>query len=262
MDLSKFEISKTTENQIAQFDDMELAIYIAKQAGELLKYIQTNSGLKDKELGDYGDKTANDFILKIIRKYRPRDGILSEEEKDDLNRLKYKKVWIIDPLDGTREYREGLEEWAVHIGIAIDNVATIGAVAIPARNEVFSSQGGQLKPLSQQNLRLLISRSREPKLADELAQFLDAEIVHTGSAGAKAMAVVRGEAEIYYHNGGQYEWDNCAPVAVAQSYGLHCSRIDGSEFKYNQKDVFVPDLLICRKEYADKILEFLKSKSA
>ena len=90
-----------------------------------------------------------------------------------------------------------------------------------------------------------------------VAEALGAELVAMGSAGAKAMAVVLGHADIYAHSGGQYEWDSCAPVAVAKAAGLHVSRIDGSELRYNQPDPYLPDLLICRPELAAEVLRAL-----
>jgi 3'(2'), 5'-bisphosphate nucleotidase len=184
--------------------------------------------------------------------------LLSEEMKDDGTRLAKRRVWIIDPVDGTREYGEGRVDWAVHVALAIDGVAEIGAVALPGVGVVMRSDQPASLPRAGTPLRMVVSRTRPAKEALDIAQKLGAELVPMGSSGAKAMAILRGEADIYLHSGGQYEWDSAAPVAVAQAHGLHCSRIDGSALKYNNQDVYLPDLLIGRKEHAQSVLKLLR----
>lgn len=165
-------------------------------------------------------------------------------------------MWIVDPVDGTREYSEGRADWAVHVALAVDGVAALGAVALPGLDGGIVLRSDQPAPLQAmaQRPRFLVSRTRPASEAEAVAQALGGELVPLGSAGAKAMAVVRGEAEVYLHSGGQHEWDSCAPVAVAQAHGLHCSRIDGSPLVYNQAETFMPDLLICRAELAEQVL--------
>jgi 3'(2'), 5'-bisphosphate nucleotidase len=189
--------------------------------------------------------------------HRPADGFVSEECLDRVERRSKQRVWIVDPLDGTREYSEGREDWAVHVGLAIDEEAAIGAVALPARNLLFSSAAGRVQHAVLERLRVVVSRTRPPAEAEKLAQLLGAELIPMGSCGAKAMAVLNGDADIYVHSGGQYEWDSCAPVAVAQACGFHCSRLDGRPLRYNQEDLYLPDLLICRPELARPVLEAL-----
>ena len=180
---------------------------------------------------------------------------LSEEETDSSERLSNKRVWIVDPLDGTREFGEGRGDWAVHVALAIDGVATVGAVALPGLDVTISSgRPPKLKPLNTPP-KMLVSRSRPAAEAVAVAKALGAELLPMGSAGAKAMAVVRGEADIYLHTGGQYEWDNCAPVAVAEAAGLYCSRVDGSPMRYNAENSYLPDLLICRTELVEAAKE-------
>jgi len=189
-----------------------------------------------------------------LREQRPSDGLLSEEEKDNAERLSQSRVWIVDPVDGTREYGEERADWAVHVGMAVNGVPVLGAVALPGCDAVLrSDQPGEVPP-APETLRMVVSRTRPAREATEVATKLGAELVPMGSAGAKAMAILRGEADIYLHSGGQYEWDSCAPVAVALGWGLHASRIDGSPLIYNQSDVYMPDLLICRKEHAERVL--------
>ncbi len=241
-----------------QESDFRLAARLATEAGELLLALQRSAEFDGKELGNRGDAIANAFLMKALRDLRGDDAILSEEEKDDQSRLSVKRVWIIDPLDGTREYSERRSDWAVHVALAIDGVASVGAVALPGIDLTLCS-GSPLK-LSAPNspLKMLVSRTRPAAEAVAVAKALGADLLPMGSAGAKAMAVVRGEADIYLHTGGQYEWDNCAPVAVAQAAGLHCSRIDGSPLIYNCKNTYLPDLLICRTDQADEILALVK----
>jgi 3'(2'), 5'-bisphosphate nucleotidase len=241
---------------LSALDDAALAAELALRAGRLLTAVREEAGLAGKALGDKGDRDANRFLCEAIRAARPDDGLLSEEEKDNPARLGKSRVWIIDPVDGTREYSEGRSDWAVHVALAVDGVPLHGAVALPglAGEVVLRSDRPQaLAPMAQRP-RFLVSRTRPAAEAQVVAQALGGELVAMGSAGAKAMAVVRGEAEVYLHSGGQYEWDSCAPVAVAAAHGLHCSRIDGSPLVYNRADTFMPDLLICRREWAEPVL--------
>ena len=235
-------------------DDTELAAYLAKAAGALVLEMRETSGLVAKELGNAGDRTANQFLIHALAEQRPDDGLLSEESKDTDARLSKSRVWIIDPVDGTREYSEGRSDWAVHVALAIDGAPVIGAVALPALDLVLRTDQPAIIPPVPEKLRMVVSRTRPAPEAVAVAEALGAELIPMGSAGAKAMAVVRGEADIYLHTGGQYEWDSCAPVAVAAAYGLHVSRVDGSPLVYNQRDVYMPDLLICRKEHAPHVL--------
>jgi 3'(2'), 5'-bisphosphate nucleotidase len=241
---------------IAQLADAELAARLAEEAGRLLLDLQANSGLTGKALGGAGDAAANRFLCAALRSARPDDGLLSEEEKDDPARLAASRVWIIDPVDGTREYSEGRADWAVHVGLAIDGVARVGAVALPGLDGgiVLRSDQPRALPPMPARPRFVVSRTRPPKEAEAVAAALGGELVAMGSAGAKAMAVVLGQAEVYLHAGGQYEWDNCAPVAVAAAHGLHCTRIDGSALRYNAAETYLPDLLICRTPWATPVL--------
>jgi 3'(2'), 5'-bisphosphate nucleotidase len=235
--------------------DAELATSLATQAGELLLGLDhAELGLK---IGAEGDRLANTLLVEALRRQRPDDGLLSEEEKDNPERLAKSRVWIVDPLDGTREYGENRTDWAVHVALAVDGVATVGAVALPGQGVTLSSGAPLPLPPLQDPPRMLVSRTRPPREALAVAELLGADLVPMGSAGAKAMAVVLGQAEIYLHNGGQYEWDNCAPAAVAQAHGLHVSRLDGSPLVYNQASPYLPDLLICRQEWVEPVFAAL-----
>ena len=244
---------------IDQESDVALAERLATEAGAILLALQAQSGLTGKALGQAGDVQANSFLMRTLRAARPDDAVLSEEEKDDGNRCAISRAWIIDPLDGTREYGEGRTDWAVHVALAIDGVATVGAVALPGLGLTLTS--GAPLPLEPAGtpLRMLVSRTRPAPEAVAVAEAVGATLVPMGSAGAKAMAVVRGQADIYLHTGGQYEWDNCAPIAVAQAAGLHVSRVDGSPLVYNCADPYLPDLLICRAELAEQVLALVKA---
>lgn len=238
-------------------NDHELAAHLAQVAGKLLLDVRASGVLSGNALGKAGDQTANQFLCHAIRDQRPDDGLLSEEEKDNLERLARSRVWIIDPVDGTREYGEERTDWAVHVALAVDGKATVGAVALPGLGLLLRSDQPQAIPEAPATPRMVVSRTRPAKEALDVAEKIGAELIPMGSAGAKAMAIVRGEAEIYLHTGGQFEWDSCAPAAVAAAYGLHVSRIDGSPMLYNQTDVYMPDLLICRTEWAEQILALL-----
>ncbi|QTH21160.1 3'(2'),5'-bisphosphate nucleotidase CysQ [Rhizorhabdus wittichii] len=237
-------------------NDVQLAAHIAEQAGRILIDLRASGRFEGKALGVEGDRIANAFIMETLRRERPDDAILSEEEVNDTARCSVDRVWIVDPLDGTREYGEGRTDWAVHVALAIGGLPSLGAVALPGLDGGMVLRSDQLRPLppAPEKLRMVVSRTRPAAEAVALAAGFGADLVPMGSAGAKAMAIILGQADIYLHSGGQYEWDNCAPVAVAVAHGLHCSRIDGSPLRYNNEDVYLPDLLICRKEHAAKIL--------
>ena len=234
--------------------DADLAAALAHTAGQLLITVRDSALVTGKDLGKAGDATANQFLVHALRQQRGEDGLLSEEEKDNFARLDQSRVWIVDPVDGTREYGEARADWAVHVGLAVDGVATLGAVALPGADAVYRSDAPVPVPPAPATLRMVVSRTRPAAEAVHVAGKIGAELVPMGSAGAKAMAIIRGEADIYLHSGGQYEWDSCAPVAVALAHGLHCSRIDGSPLVYNQAETYMPDLLICRTEHAAMVL--------
>ena len=236
--------------------DAALAAHLAEVAGRILVEVRESGVFSAKALGKAGDQTANQFLCHALREVRGEDGLLSEEEKDNDDRLAQSRVWIVDPVDGTREYGEARADWAVHVGLAIDGAPVIGAVALPGfeGGVVLRTDEPRTVPSAPEKLRMVVSRTRPAAEAVAIAQTLEAELVPMGSAGAKAMAIILGQADIYLHSGGQYEWDSMAPAAVALAHGLHASRIDGSPLVYNQRDVYLPDLLICRQEHAEMVL--------
>ena len=239
----------------ADLDDHRLAARIAHDAGRLL--LELRPTIADpKELRAAGDARATELILAALREHRPDDAVLSEESADDLARLDARRVWIVDPLDGTREFGElERDDWAVHVALAVDGRAEIGAVALPAQNLVLATDPPpDLAPPSDGPVRLVVSRTRPPAITEQLRAALDAELVPMGSAGAKTMAIVLGAADVYAHAGGQYQWDSAAPVAVAAAAGLHVSRLDGSPLRYNEAERSLPDLLVCRPELAGRVL--------
>lgn len=243
-------------------DDHALAARVATEAGRMLVELRQElhrSNRWPEDVGDEGDRAAHRLLAQRLLEERPDDGLLSEEGWDDLSRLERSRVWIVDPLDGTREFSEpGRSDWAVHVALAIDGVPAAGAVALPALGLTWATDPAPPEPPAWTGPpRLVVSRSRPPAAALRVRDGLDGVLVPLGSAGAKAMAVVMGEAEIYLHAGGQYEWDNCAPAAVAMAAGLHVSRLDGSPLSYNHRDPWLPDLLICRRELAGPALRII-----
>lgn len=237
-------------------DDHILAADLARTAGETLLELRHSDSLRGQELKDAGDRLANRVLLEGLAAARPHDAVLTEESPDDGSRLDHERVWIVDPLDGTREFAEpGRDDWAVHVALAVGGIPVVGAVALPARDEVLSTSVELSVPqTSRTELEIVVSRSRAPQFLSDVAHRMGGILVPMGSAGAKAMAVVRGEADAYIHAGGQYEWDSCAPAAVARSAGLHASRLDGSPLLYNREDPYLPDLLICDPTLADALL--------
>ncbi|HEY0114859.1 MAG TPA: 3'(2'),5'-bisphosphate nucleotidase CysQ [Allosphingosinicella sp.] len=243
-----------------ELDDHRLAAWLAQSAGQLLLPLR-GGPLQGAASGLAGDAAANAFLISALSSLRPDDAILSEESPDSGARLSARRVWIIDPLDGTREYGQGRGDWAVHVALAVDGVPLAGAVAQPDRGRCFATGSVAAPPPSDRRPIMLVSRTRPPAQAEALAGHLGAELREMGSAGAKAMAVVAGEADLYYHAGGQHEWDNCAPVAVALAAGLKASRADGSPIVYNQADVRVPDLIIGTADLAAKAISFFTARA-
>jgi len=240
-------------------DDHTVAAALAGAAGRRLLEIRTELGFTDAgALRSAGDRGAQDLLSTALSRLRPQDAVLSEEAGDDPARLTSPRVWIIDPLDGTREFSEqGRSDWAVHVALWIDGVIAVGAVALPDRGITLATPNIVVPRAHSGRPRVVVSRTRPPAQARAVAAALDADIVALGSAGAKVSAVVLGEAEVYVHGGGQYEWDSAAPVAVAMAAGLHASRLDGSALRYNQPDPYLPDLVVCRGDLRDAVLAAL-----
>jgi 3'(2'), 5'-bisphosphate nucleotidase len=255
--------------------DAALAASLAEEAGKLLLTVRDRVGFDHPWLlGDEGDSQANALLLKRLRAERPGDAVLSEEAYDDLNRLRADRVWIVDPLDGTREFSwEGRDDWAVHVALwqrhgGPNGAITDAAVALPAMGELHRSDTvsapttrsfGHSEPAGP--IRITASSNRPPAVLYYLARQLDVEFVRIGSAGAKAMSVVRGDADAYIHAGGQWEWDSAAPAGVILAAGMHASRLDGSEMIYNRPDPYLPDFLMCRAELADLLLGAIRLAS-
>jgi 3'(2'), 5'-bisphosphate nucleotidase len=242
-------------------DDHDLASRVAAEAAALLVDLRarlTAEFVSPRTLRDSGDAAAHELIMRLLAEQRPDDTVLSEEGVPVApeDRLSQRRVWIVDPLDGTREFGEvPRTDWAVHVALVVDGEPVAGAVALPGRDLVLATSPAPPAPPPLGGApKVLVSRSRPPAEATLIADALGGELVPLGSAGAKAMAVVLGEADVYAHSGGQYEWDSAAPVAVARAAGLHTSRLDGSPLAYNQANLYLPDLLICRPELADAVI--------
>lgn len=241
----------------AGLDDHQLAARVATEAGHRLLQVRAERAGEDatavRAAGDAGGQAV---IAAALAAARPGDMVLSEEATDDLDRLTAERVWIVDPLDGTREFGEpGRSDWAVHVALWQAGELVAGAVALPALDLTLSTAEPPVLPdWSGGAPRMVVSRSRATELVTAVTERVGGVTVAMGSAGAKAMAVVRGEVEAYLHTGGQYEWDSAAPVAVAVAAGLHTSRMDGSPLVYNAESPYLPDLLICRPELVEKIL--------
>jgi 3'(2'), 5'-bisphosphate nucleotidase len=242
-------------------DDHAFAAWAATVAGDLLTRVRAE-GLEGAALKDAGDLAAHDLLMRLCAEHRPGDAVMSEESAasiEDTARLSAPRVWIIDPLDGTREFSEPpRDDWAVHVALWEDGELVAGAVAQPGLGATFDTgHPPLLPPRSSKRPRIAVSRTRPPSFVEGLASALGADLVPMGSAGAKVISVVRDVTDAYVHAGGQYEWDSAAPVAVARAAGLHTSRIDGSPLVYNQRDVLLPDLVVCRPELADLILDHI-----
>jgi 3'(2'), 5'-bisphosphate nucleotidase len=245
------------ESADAPFTDVRFAVLIAREAGDLLVGVRAGyAGGEEADLRALGDRQSQGLLAARLATGFPDDAVLSEEAPDDSQRLESRRVWIIDPLDGTREFAEGRHDWAVHVALWEEGDLVLGAVALPGLGVVLASNPRSEVPLRDERapLRMAVSRTRPPGFATGLASALGAELVPMGSAGYKIASVIRGEADLYVHAGGQFEWDSAAPVAVARAAGLFTSRVDGSPLIYNNIDPKLPDLLVCRPELAELVL--------
>ena len=245
-----------------QETDGQLATRLATEAGRLLVEARRelfSQGASTWDVKDAGDELAQAFLAKEFATHRPDDAVLSEEGREDPRRFGADRVWIVDPLDGTREYSEpGRIDWAVHIALWNGDRFAAAAVSLPALDRTFSTDDpAPMPPFTRERPRLVTSRSRAPYAAVLVAEGLDCDAVRLGSAGAKAMSVVMGETDIYVHDGGMYQWDSAAPAGVALASGFHVSRLDGSPIVYNDRDPWLPDFIVCRPELAEPVLKAL-----
>ncbi|MDQ2781978.1 MAG: 3'(2'),5'-bisphosphate nucleotidase CysQ [Actinomycetota bacterium] len=239
-------------------DDHALCRALADSAGQVLLRLRAEqTALTPAELKDAGDRASQQHLAAALALHRPDDAVLSEEAADNSGRLRARRVWIIDPLDGTREFSEvPREDWAVHVALWEDGDLVAGAVARPAMGSTLATDRPPSAPADHDGpIRLAVSRTRPPAMVTTIAQRLGAELVPMGSAGVKATAVLDGTVDAYLHAGGQYEWDSAAPVVVARASGLHTSRIDGSPLVYNRENPYLPDLLVCRPSVAATLLD-------
>jgi 3'(2'), 5'-bisphosphate nucleotidase len=239
--------------------DHHLAAQLATQAGKLLLAVRGElADVSETERKAAGDKRSHDFLMAALGQHRPDDAVLSEEGADDPGRLRAARVWIVDPLDGTREFAEpDRDDWAVHVALWADGELVAGAVALPGQGVTLATPAVAAPRGHAGPPRIVVSRTRPPTVALAVRDALDGTCVPMGSAGAKVAALIEGKAEVYVHAGGQYEWDSAAPVAVARAAGLHTSRIDGSPLSYNRADPLLPDLVVCRPEHAEAVLAAL-----
>lgn len=249
----------------SNLDDAHLATRLAVDAGHLLVQLRAEAAeerMPSWRLMDAGDLLSHRFIVEQLRRARPDDAVMSEEGVEDRRRFARDHCWIVDPLDGTNEYGEwGRADWAVHVALWSDGRFAAGAVSLPAVGLVFSTDpASTVPPMHRPRPRLVTSRNRNPWSAVVVADALGCDAVRLGSAGAKTMAVVLGEADIYVHDGGMYQWDSAAPAAVALAAGLHVSRLDGSPVVYNEPDPWLPDFVVCRPELADDVLAALSRR--
>jgi 3'(2'), 5'-bisphosphate nucleotidase len=241
--------------------DDALAARLAASAGEMLRATRESELLEGRELGNAGDAVAHEWLCRVLREQRPDDGLLSEEgDPGAPDRQTRERVWIIDPLDGTREYSEGRDDWAVHVALIVGGKVEVAAVALPGLGEVFSTAEPLEVAAAGRHLRIAVSRTRPPEFTEAVVDALGAELVPLGSAGYKTLAVVRGEVDAYMHGGGQWEWDVAAPAGVALHAGLHVSRIDGSPLVFNRPEPKLPDQLVCRPELAEQLLDAIGAR--
>jgi len=261
---------------------LAFAARIAAEAGRRLVGLRASGRWTDEGiLGDVGDQAADGYLQGYLRGRYPDDGLLSEETVDAAERAGKRLVWIVDPLDGTKEYSSGRHDWAVHVGLTIDGKPALGAVALPAIDRVLTGVcgGGIVQaavtgsdgewpqafaadagPSSGQPLRLACSRSHTPEWMQRFARELGgAELVPCGSVGFKVAMLLFGKADVYVHQKGLKEWDTCAPEAIARAAGWTVCRFDGSDQRYNQRDPRNDQIVVCRTRLRERVLAGLAS---
>ncbi len=235
------------------FDDQELAYHLATGIGDIVRGTRAGGLLTGRSLARVANEVAQSWTDEVLSVHRPEDGVLSENASDDLTRLRRSRVWVVDVIDGTKEFSTGRADWSVHVALVVEGLPTVGSVGLPDSQRVFCSDQVDYVdgPLSR---TLVISRNNPPEVAERVAREMDMAVRPMGSAGAKMLSVLLGDADAYVHAGGQHEWDQAAPVAVALAAGLHASRVDGGTLRFNKEDTYSPDILICRPELADEII--------
>lgn len=241
--------------------DQDLASRLASEAGSLLMDTRANFASDPKLLAKAADRVSHEFLMAALRSARPDDTVISEEDEEaSWPWPRPSRQWIVDPLDGTREYSENRSDFAVHVALVIEGRPVVGAVALPGEDLLFSTHT-VIEPAESTNNppKMLVSRTRPPDQAEAVAEYLGAELIPMGSAGAKTLAVVRGIGDLYLHSGGQYEWDSAAPVAVALSAGMHASRLNGDRIVYGRRDAWLPDLFVCRRDLMGPVMEAIKA---
>jgi len=238
---------------VRELDDQELSYFLATGIGRILRGTRSGGLLAGRELAQVATEVAQSWVDKVLSVHRPDDAMLSEDVSDDGSRLQASRVWIIDVIDGTKEFSTGRADWAVHVALVVDGVPTTCSVGLPDSKRVFRSD--QVSYVDgPPSHTLVVSRSNPPMVAERVAEAMEFKTRPMGSAGAKMLSVLLGDADAYVHAGGQYEWDQAAPAGVALAAGLHCSRADGSPLRFNKEDPYSPDILVCRPELAEEII--------
>lgn len=236
-------------------NDHQLAAALAAKAGQALSELRErphSGGFDPWGLRDEGDRLAHNLLVELLGSHRPDDIVLSEEGREDRRRLDADRTWIIDPLDGTHDYPflDSIE-WAVHVALVEEQRPTAAAVAVPGMDQVFATDLGSAAEPMDRDQPLVISGRSNAYLASEVAETIGGKLTACGSSGVKAMLVVSGAVDVYVHGSGLYEWDVCAPAAVAEALGMVVTDLEGDEIVYNKSQPIVRGLVISRPEFAE-----------
>jgi len=246
-------------------DELEEIKRIARDAGAiLLRHYHEPSTVHWKSPGDpvtAADREASDLIISELRRLFPDDGILSEEAPDEATRFGHDRVWLIDPMDGTREFIEHRDEFAVMIGRLTDGVPSLGAVYQPTSDKLyyaetgsgaFLEQAGNRKQLNVSkeavaaNMTLAVSRSHKSSRIEKIRETLRIpHSVQSGSVGLKVGLILEQRAHLYIHPGNYTQiWDTCAPDAIIYEAGGMMTDIYGERLQYLEGTVRNPNGIV------------------
>ncbi len=257
--------------------DLRFAIDAATNAGARAMHLRETARWQGDVLADVGDQACDGYLQGLILGRYPDDGLLSEETADSAARLSKTRTWIVDPLDGTREYSELRHDWAIHVALSIGGACALAAVALPAQKKLLwavslagheraGMQGeGRLRRGESESgrpLRVAVSRSHTPQWTSRFLEEIGGVPTPAGSVGNKVAMLLLGEADLYVHKKGLKEWDTCAPEVIARALGWSVCKLRGEEHRYNQKDPRNHELVVCRPAMRERVLEALASSGA
>ncbi|HEY8461088.1 MAG TPA: 3'(2'),5'-bisphosphate nucleotidase CysQ [Blastocatellia bacterium] len=238
--------------------ELEVARELARDAGRiLLEYYAKDTEVHWKGCDDpvtAADRAANDMLARELSRRFPDDAVLTEELPDDLSRLKKDRVWTVDPMDGTKQFIERVDEFAVMIGLAIEGEAKLGVVYNPSADRMYYAAPGvgafveekwstkrlRVAPVSDPSQMVMaMSRSHPSRKVKVIGEKLGvSKYIRHGSVGLKFGLIAEGRAHLYINTtSATSQWDTCAPEAILREAGGLVTDCNGGALVYNQPEV-------------------------